>query len=789
MIDAATCSVLEFDKIREILADFALSPMGRELACRLIPTNDVDRIELWLDQVSELTSMLQFDDPFPLTAVEDIRPILKKCGIEGTVLDPSEILAVNRAVQTARLVKEYVEERRKKYLLLSEIVEPVKAFPDFEKRVTRVFNERGEISDNASEALSRIRQDLKQGHNRLRKTLDRILNDLMKRGVVQEPVITIREGRFVLPVKAEYRSRVKGVVHDQSASGATLFIEPLSVVEGNNRLRELQLLEKQEIRKILSGLTTWLRQRVAELSADADALGELDFIYAKARMSLEFEGYRPALNRQNRIGIVGGKHPLLMRRERLAREKVVPLDLELGDGFRTLVITGPNAGGKTVALKTVGLLTLMAQAGMHVPAGDGTELAVYDRIFADIGDQQSIERDLSSFSAHLQQLKRIVEESEEKSLVLIDELGAGTDPDEGSALGMAALQILTAKGGCTLVTTHHGALKAFAHQHPEMENGSMEFDHRSLQPTYRFHSGIPGSSYAFQIADKLGMDPELTSLAASFVGAKGRKVEELIVELNRSFQQYEEKRRSAEERDLRLKRLVAEYEEKVASAKREAKEIRREAYEQADGVLTRANALLENTVAEIRRQQATREIIKKAKKEVAEVRQEVTEGLERYRIDEGEEGLESVVPGQEVWIPPFHTCGTVLSGPDSNRRVLIQAGRAKVELSLSQLRAVGREGEAHQYSKGGVSYDTQRDISNEISVRGMTGDEACDLLDKYLDDAYVAGLSTVRIVHGEGTGALRERINHFLEDHPRVKTKRFGDWDEGGTGVTVVELK
>ena len=787
MIDAPTSSVLEFDKIREIVAGFTLSPIGYDLAHRLVPIPDADQLELLQDQVSELKALLQFDDPLPLVAFEDIRPILKTCRIEGTVLEPSQIFDIYRVVQTARLVKEYIEERRNKYLLLSEIVVPVTGFPDFEKRVAKVFDERGEISDGASEALRRIRRDVKQGHDELRRTLERTLHELEKKGAIQEPVITIREGRFVLPVKVEQRNKVKGVVHDQSASGATLFIEPLSVIEKNNRLRELQLAERQEIRRILSDLTAWIREHTEGIAVDAERLGELDFIHAKAGMSLEFEGTRPILNRENRIDIVRGKHPLLMRRERSAKEKVVPLNLKLGDGFRTLIITGPNAGGKTVALKTVGLLTLMAQSGMHIPAAEGTELTVFDSVFADIGDQQSIEQDLSSFSAHLQQLKRIVKESDRRTLVLIDELGAGTDPDEGSALGMATLDVLTAKGGCTIVTTHHGALKAFAHQHPDMENGSMEFDHRTLQPSYRFHSGIPGSSYAFQIADRLGMDTRVTSLAKSYVGEKGRKVEELIAQLNRSFQLYEERRRSAEDQDRRLKQLVAEYEEKVASARKEAKEIRREAFEQADEVLARANALLERTVAEIRREQAARDVIRKAKREVAEVRQEVERGLEENLVDE-RKGLECVVPGQEVWIPAFNTRGTVLSEPDSNRRVVLQAGRAKVELSLSQLEPAEGKGEGRRYAGGGISYTRERDISTEVSVRGMTGDEACDVIEKYLDDAFVTGLSSVRIIHGKGTGALRERVHQFLEDHPRVKTKRLGNWDEGGVGVTIVKL-
>jgi DNA mismatch repair protein MutS2 len=430
----------------------------------------------------------------------------------------------------------------------------------------------------------------------------------------------------------------------------------------------------------------------------------------------------------------------------------------------------------------------MAQSGLHVPAAEGTEVAIFDAIFTDMGDRQSIEQDLSSFSAHLQQLKKILDEADDKTLVLIDELGAGTDPDEGSALGMAALEVLTARGGCTLVTTHHGALKAFGQQHPDMENGSMEFDHETLKPTYRFHLGIPGSSYAFHIANRLGMNPQVTSLAASYIGDKGRKVEELIIQLHRSLQDSEQKRRDAEEQDLRLRHLVAEYEEKVASARKEAKDIRQTAYEQADEILAKTNALVENAVAEIRRNQAVKEVVKKVKADIVELRDEVDHGLEEYRA-EGEGVMKNVAVGQEVWIPVFHTRGTVLSEPDASDRVAIQAGRAKVEVPLSQLRLVEKDEEIPALAKGWVKYDTERDISTEVNVRGLTGDEACHIIEKYLDDAFVTGFGMVRIIHGKGTGALRQRIHQYLEDHPRVKSKRLGNWDEGGAGVTVVELK
>jgi DNA mismatch repair protein MutS2 len=353
---------------------------------------------------------------------------------------------------------------------------------------------------------------------------------------------------------------------------------------------------------------------------------------------------------------------------------------------------------------------------------------------------------------------------------------------------MAVLEVLTARGGCTLVTTHHGALKAFAHQHPEMENGSMEFDHQTLKPTYRFCLGVPGSSYAFHIANRLGMDPRVTSLAASHVGDKGRKVEDLIVQLHHSLQDSEEKRHSAEERDRRLKHLVAEYEEKVLAAQKEGAKIRQAAYGQADALLAKVNALMENAVAEIRRTQADSHTVKKVRAEIADVRDEVDQHLEEFKSEEGEE-MEDASVGEEVWIPAFQARGTVLSGPDSGRRVLVLAGKATVQLPLSQLRSVQPGDEAPRHAKGWVRYSTERDISTESDVRGLTGDEACQAIEKYLDDAFVAGLGLVRIIHGKGTGALRQRIGQYLENHPRVKSKRLGDWNEGGAGVTVVELK
>lgn len=782
-----TCLVLEFDRIREILAGYAASELGRDLSLRSFPSIEVSQVEEELGLVSEMRTLLEAGDDLSLDRVRDVRASLRKAEVEGASLEPQELLELRETLWVVRTIRALFRKGND-YPLLEGLVSRMVALGTLERRIDRAIDPAGRVQDGASSGLTQIRRELKRTRDRLHDKLDALVRELSEGGVLQEPIITLRDNRYVIPVKEEHRGRVEGVVHDHSASGATVFIEPLATIELNNRLRELQVEERREINRILLELTDLVRGYMEHLQVNVEVLAQLDLIYAKARMAQGFEAVKPRLNCSGHIRIVRGRHPLLELKKKAQSGEVVPLDLELGGDFRTLVITGPNAGGKTVALKTVGLLTLMVQAGMHIPAEEGTEIAVFEQIFADIGDEQSIEADLSTFSSHIRLMVEFLDKADRNTLVLLDELGAGTDPDLGAALGMAILEGLTRRGACTIATTHHGALKAFAYGYPGIENGSMEFDSHTLQPTYRFRLGIPGGSYTFQIATQLGLSSEIVNKAAGYLQEGRQNLEGLIAELNHHLKVYEEKRKEAERREAELERLLNEYHSRVEQIESEEKEIKRRAYEQAQTILVEANALVERTVAAVRQAGGDRERIREARKSLVAEQTRIEQEMRRYEVPR-RVSLEEVHPGKRVFVGSLRSEGEIVSGPDSQGRVGVQVGNVKVEVALSELAEV-EGGEVSPDKRGSLQMmGLEREVRPEIDLRGLGSEEALALLDKYLDDAYLVGLESVRIIHGKGTGALRHRVSHFLEHDPRVKAQRLGDWSEGGNGVTVVELK
>lgn len=787
MIDEHSCEVLEFDKVRAILAGYAASDLGRDLSRQVVPLVDVARIEESLSMVSEMKGVFEADRRFPIDGIKDVRGSLRKAEIEGAYLEPQELLDLKEALRVARAIKGFFQDTDGGYPLLERLASRMVVIRDIEQYIEKAVDPSGKVCDGASVELARIRREYGRAKERLKDKLDAVLEGFSESGVVQEPIVTIRDNRYVIPIKEEHRGRVAGVVHDRSASGATVFIEPLATVELNNRLRELQIEERREIDRVLLTLTDLVKRRLEEVCLNVETLAEFDLVYAKARMAQDFDAAEPRLNRDNRTTIVEARHPLLELRKGVESEGVVPLDIELGTGFRTLVITGPNAGGKTVALKTVGLLTLMAQAGLAIPAAEGTEIAVYRQIFADIGDEQSIEQDLSTFSSHTHQTVKFLEKADRDTLVLLDELGAGTDPELGAALGMAILEELTRRGACTITTTHLGTLKVFAQNREGIENGSMEFDSRTLQPTYRFRLGIPGSSYAFQIATQLGMPSEIIDRSSSFVDKGERKLEELITDLNRNLSIYEKKREAVERKEVELDRLLATYQERIDRLEAGEKEVKRRAYEQAEAILAGANSLVERTVADVRRSGAVREMVKGAKRALMAEKVRIGQELEKCKVEPGTE-LEGVRPGERVFVSSLRSEGEVLSEPDSRGRVEVRVGDAKVEAAALDLTKVEGEGTApkrKQYRPVNIN----KDVPREIDLRGLSSEEAIEVLDKYLDDAQLVGLDSVRIVHGKGTGSLRRKVGGFLENYPRVEGRRLGGWHEGGDGVTVVKLK
>jgi len=805
MVDEHTIEVLEFDKVVLRIAGQSGSEMGREEVLSLAPVGDPEVIRQRLGRAAEMMDLIGFDDPVPARGIPDIRESLARCGAEGIALSPEELSQVGEALSAFRQLRDYLDRRRAKYPSLLDLVERLRPHPEVEEAIGRAIGPDGEVRDSASPELNRIRRERERVRSDLRERLERLLSTLPQEAV-QDRLVTLREGRFVIPVREGHQRKVPGIVHDQSDSGATVFVEPLATVEMGNRLRQLDVAEAREIERILRALTDRVRGVREDLLDNVEVFGRFDAVYAIAAFSREVEAQLPSLNAEGRIVLRDARHPLLVLRARESgrgqriddpMQKVVPLDVSLGEGFRTLVLTGPNAGGKTVALKTVGLLTLMACAGLPVPARPGSEIAVFRRVFADIGDEQSIENDLSTFSSHVRRLAQICAEADAETLVLLDEVGGSTDPDEGAALAMSLLEDLTGRGARTVATTHHGALKAFAHQTEGVENGSMAFDAETLRPTFRLRLSIPGSSYAFEIARRWGMPEGIVEDAARRTGGQTRQVERLIADLDRSYQDYRERSEDLARQQGEAARLRREYEEGLADLERQRRTLRGAALQESERILSEANALIERTVAGIRQEAASRASIQEGRRGVQEALARVrAEAEQDRRRPAAEEGPDPEV-GDSVWIERFGKEGVVLSGRNAAGRMRVQVGNVKVEVAPSEVKKLEaekrRSGEAgsplRPLSVSPIRRAEGGEVSTSLDLRGMTFEEAAEVVDKFLDDAFVSRVQSAVLIHGKGTGALRQKLGVYLKTHPRIRSQRLGNWNEGGSGVTIVEIE
>ncbi len=780
--------ILEFNRIREQICRCASSPLGSQLAAELKPIADMALLQLSMAQTTEMRDLLDFDQTLPLSGIHDLRPLYSKIRLAGGFLSVEELVAVQQTLSAVRLLKAYLLQRKKKATHLATLADLLEPLPQIEKEIHRCIDEKNlTVSDDASVELATVRKQLLRAQNQARQRMEALARTLGAQGVLQENLITVRDGRLVLMVKEEHKRQVRGLVHDQSASGSSLFIEPLEAVEDNNRIRQLQAQEAREIEKILTRLTDSIRASFSTLQRNIDLLAQLDFIYAKAVFSKLLSAHPPELTSERIIRIAGGRHPLLLLR--LGEKNVVPLDLDFGREYRTLIISGPNAGGKTVALKTIGLLVAMARSGLHIPALPHSQIGTISNIFVSIGDQQSIDNDLSTFSSHVESLKYITTMADADSLVLIDEIGAGTDPEEGSALAMAVLETLTNKGCLTVVTTHQSALKAFAFRTPGVANGSMEFDVKTLQPTYHFRAGIPGSSYAFEIAHRLGLPAELIERARELVGTQKDRLEGLILELEEKIQQYREIYREANLKESEYRGLAKLYQDRYEALRREEKQLKRKAADEAAEILRSANAAVENAIREIKEKNARREVIRKAKITLAEQHHRI----KKIKEATTEETLPSVSTepievGDFVRWEKFHGSGQVLSKPDSQGRILLLIGGVKIKAPTTELVKV-KKPQVQEKAGVRIRVDSTSEYKNELDLRGLRAEDALEQVEKFLDEALLAGFGEVRIIHGKGTGRLRTTIHQYLRQHPRVITHRLGNWNEGEAGVTVVELK
>lgn len=777
---------LEYDKIIALLVDKASCTYGKEKAAELTPFVRLDEVKIAQQGTEEAATVLRLKGSAPLGGIRDIRSSVQRARLNA-MLSPMELLDIASTVMAGRRLKTFLLDMCEDHemLLLKQQAERIEGLRELEMEIRRCIDESGEVMDSASMELRQVRQEIRQVESRIREKLEQMTRSSSYQKMLMESIVTIRGDRFVIPVKQEYRHVFGGIVHDQSASGATLFIEPEVIVSMNNKLRELRLREEREVERILYLLTEQVAFAVEALVENVDALTELDFMFAKAQLAWSMKAVCPKLNDRGYLNLKKARHPLI------PREVVVPVDVELGGDYQAIVVTGPNTGGKTVSLKTIGLLSLMAMAGLHIPAEEESEMTVFSSVFADIGDEQSIEQSLSTFSSHMKNIISILEKMDEKSLVLFDELGAGTDPTEGAALAMSIIDHVIDSGARLVATTHYSELKAYAYDRPEVINASVEFDVQTLRPTYRLLVGVPGRSNAFAIARRLGLPEAIIEVARGSISEEDNQVESMIASLERNRKSAEADRQAA------------------AAARKEAEELRRQLEEERARFAEEKNKLMERAEDEARiAVQLAKEEAEAIIRELREMRDEGVE-IKEHRLIDAKKRLGNAVlelekekvkkpakavratqikVGDEVMVTTFGQKGTVLEKVN-NDEFLVQIGIMKMKVRREDMNvqnSITQKPQAAPYTS--VKRRTAS-IKMDLDLRGYNVEDAIREMDQFLDDALLAGLHTVSIIHGHGTGVLRKGVHEYLKSHRNVKSFRLGGQGEGGVGATIAELK
>lgn len=783
---------LEYNKIIDLLTEQASSFSGKERCRRLKPKTNLAEITLMQEETAAAFTRIVKKGRPSFGGSNPVGESLKRLEI-GAALGSGELLRICKLLETAGRAKAYGrhENNDDSSDCLDPLFEQLEPLTLLTTEIRRCILEEDEISDDASSTLKQIRRSMNQINDKVHSTLSSLVNGSL-RTYLQDPIITMRGDRYCIPVKAEYRSQVSGLIHDQSATGSTLFIEPMAVVKLNNDLKELYAKEQEEIQIILARLSADTADYVDAIRTDYQIMTDLDFIFARGSLALNMNASKPILNTEGRIHIREGRHPLLDKR------KVVPITLTLGDTFDLLIVTGPNTGGKTVSLKTVGLFTLMGQAGLHIPALDRSELAVFENVYADIGDEQSIEQSLSTFSSHMTNIVSFLKHVDERSLVLFDELGAGTDPTEGAALAIAILSHLHQKGIRTMATTHYSELKVYALSTPGVENACCEFDLETLAPTYHLLIGIPGKSNAFAIAGKLGLPDYIIEDAKTHLTEQDESFEDLLTDLETSKRTIQKEQEEIASYKRELERLKAEARQKQEKLEAQKERILKEANEKAHAILADAKETADETMRNFHKFGKANISAAEMEKEREKLRQKMAATASKSQLGDTKPHRQhkpgDFKLGESVKVLSMNLTGTVTSLPDSRGNVTVQMGILRSQVHISDLEIIE---EAPSYSakqmkrtsKGKMRMGKSFSVSPEINLLGKTVDEAIAELDKYLDDAYLAHLSSVRVVHGKGTGALRSGIHTYLRRQKHVKSFRLGAFGEGDAGVTIVEFK
>lgn len=777
---------LELPLLLEKLRELLVTPYGVNHVDQLQLLTEPTTAKTRLQEVTEMSDLMKAGYAIPLEEIDDIRPLLDRLPPEDAFLEAPELNRVKHNLQVFDELSRFIKSHQVDCPALLVYASRIHSHRSLIREIGATIDPHNEIREDASPELQRIRRDIRRLENEQKSVLTRVIKRYCE--FSQDDIVTLRDGRMVLGIQQQHANRVNGIVHGTSGTGATVFIEPMETLRLSNRIQNLKIEERNEMIRILQFLSGLIREIRHDILFCIENVGMLDFIYAKSRLSVTMEAAAPQMTDRPYLRLINARHPLLLLK--MGHQNVVPCNLDLGEENHTLVITGPNAGGKTVTLKTVGFMVAMAQMGLHIPAHPDSVIPLLDAILVDIGDRQNLERDLSTFSAHIIRLREILRQANTHSLVLVDEVGTGTDPREGSALAIALLNDLTERKALTVATTHHGELKAFAYNTRGVENASMQFDLDTLQPTYRLQVGVPGSSYAFEIARRYGLQESVLKRAKDTVGPDKGRLESLILELSERLQQAEKDRREVSIKRSETEGLRQLYQNETERLRREKNELRRQAAEEAQKIVREANSRIEKVISEIRSSGAGRENIREAHQEVDKLQQSVQNLLEetRPRLEESPE----LHQGDVVWSEALRQEGELLSEPDSRKKAWVLLGNVRMQMDTTNLRKVARkQAESHHIFRGQepVSEVLEGGVSPELDVRGMDSLEAAETTTRYLDQALREGWEEVRIIHGKGTGVLRRKVNEILAHDKRVEDKRLGKWGEGDTGVTIVKLK
>lgn len=781
MIDNSTLDKLEFPKVLSYITNYSVTEKGKQKILSLLPLNDIESILFEGELVSQAKEIFIQSIPPPLEFIPDLDDDLAKSKIEGSILNEKKILEILHLAVTSRSLVKFIKENREIAPVINQSFKSLFVDKLFEHHIQKVIDENGDVKENASKNLRDIRKEIREKKNDLEKSISRIMKALKEQDMVQEDYLTLRDGRTVIPIKAEHKRHLKGFIHSESATGQTVYIEPEETLELNNDIISLTFAERREIERLLKEITKMIGSLSDSLRDTLNHIAGIDSIFARASYSVEIMGSFPNLDNKKHLDIKDGKHPVLLKK--LGNANTVPLNLKL-EGDIIIIITGPNAGGKTVVLKTIGLLSALVQSGIHISASPDSNFHFFDKILIDIGDEQSIEDDLSTFSSHLKNIKYVLETATGKSLVLLDEIGTGTDPDEGASLAAAVLMKLRDKSSTVFASTHHGSLKLIAHDEEKFVNAAMEFDNERLTPTYKFKLGIPGSSYAFEIARRIGIDNNVLTLAAKNVDPDKHKLEEFLVEVEAKSTSLEKQLKKLELENVRLTGLSNLYKNNLEKLEKEKKHILKKVKVNAEEYLEGVNKKIEQVVKEIRESEASREVIKKSREVIRSIKEE-NKNLISPDIELDEE-IANFKVGDYVRLKDTTTKGNIFSLEKNKNRAIVQVGNIKMRLNLEKL--------VHENKKN-VPVDNHIDRNYQVperehllDIRGEKPEEAEFEVIKFIDDSYAASRDRIEILHGKGTGALKHIVKIILKNHDKVKNFYFASIEAGGEGITIVEL-